>query len=129
MCGSRSITNYELVEQGINIVLKRYEIQMTELVSGCATGPDKLGETYAAKHSISIIRMPALWQKYGISAGFIRNKEMADYSDIVISFFDKTSKGSKHMIEYCRKIGRKNFIFLPPYDTPVLGEDYVAHSG
>lgn len=124
ICGSRSITTYSIIEQGISIV-EQSGFKITEVVSGCAIGPDKLGETWAVKIGIPITRMPALWSKYGISAGFIRNKEMAEYSDLIISFYDGKSKGSKHMIEYCKEIGKKNLIFLPPYDKFISGEEYV----
>lgn len=111
VCGSRTITNYKIIEQGINNILRENNFLATELISGCATGPDKLGETWAAKNGVNIVRMPADWKKYGLSAGYIRNCQMADISDIIISFWDGKSRGSKHMIDYCKKISKKIFIF------------------
>ena len=42
------------------------------------------------------------WQKYGKRAGPIRNKEMADYADTLIAFWDGQSRGTKNMIETAR---------------------------
>lgn len=54
---------------------------------------------------------PADWKKYGSSAGYIRNDEMAKYADCLIAFWDGKSKGTKHMIDLAvkRKIKVKLF--------------------
>jgi hypothetical protein len=43
----------------------------------------------------------------GKSAGYIRNDEMAQYADMLIAFWDGTSKGTKHMIDLANKRGIK----------------------
>ena len=43
------------------------------------------------------------WNKYGRSAGPIRNKEMLDYADHVIAFYDGISKGTGNLLDNTTK--------------------------
>jgi hypothetical protein len=76
---------------------------VTEVVSGCAHGADKLGERWAASLKIPVARFPADWDTHGKRAGFIRNSEMAEYADACIVFWNGTSKGTKHMIDIAKR--------------------------
>ena len=49
--------------------------------------------------------MPADWEKYGKSAGHIRNKEMADIATHCIVFWNRISTGSRNMVEVAQKKG------------------------
>ena len=40
-------------------------------------------------------------------AGYLRNKQMAEYADALIAFWDGESKGTKHMIDLAKKNGLK----------------------
>lgn len=95
IAGSRSIKDYKLVVD--TIIASRYNI--TEVVSGCATGVDTLGEQWARANDIPIKEMPAKWTLYGKSAGPQRNKDMAEYADAAIIIWDGESRGSRNMIE------------------------------
>ena len=57
---------------------------ITEVVSGGAKGVDYAGEWWADKEGIPVKIFKANWDKYGKSAGYKRNKEMAEYADGVI---------------------------------------------
>ena len=49
---------------------------------------------------------PADWDKYGKGAGYIRNQEMAKYSELdgaLIAFHNGKSKGTKSMIALAKK--------------------------
>lgn len=37
----------------------------------------------------------------------MRNKEIVDYADRIIAFWDGKSKGTEQVINYTRKIGKK----------------------
>ena len=65
-----------------------------------------LGERYAKENGFKIERYPALWEKYGKSAGPKRNEKMAEVCDCAICFWDGESKGTQSMIEYIKKIGK-----------------------
>lgn len=80
---------------------------VVEIVSGCAVGADKLGERYAQERGFQIKRFPAEWSLHGKAVGFIRNEEMAKYSDALIAFWDGVSRGTKHTIDLAEKHGLK----------------------
>lgn len=77
-------------------------ISEIEIVSGCANGADKLGERYAIERGYKIVYFPANWE-LGKQAGYLRNKEMAKYTNALIAFWDKKSKGTWHMINLAKQ--------------------------
>lgn len=74
-----------------------------EIVSGTAKGADQLGERFAKEHNYQIKQFPADWNTYGKKAGYIRNKQMAEYADALVAFWNGESKGTKSMIELAEK--------------------------
>ena len=103
IAGSRTIRDENQVRARIHKRLSDLKIVPTEIVSGKAVGPDMIGETYASLFKIPIKEMPADWNNYGKAAGPIRNKEMAEYADMAVVFWDGVSAGSKNMIEEMSK--------------------------
>jgi hypothetical protein len=100
IAGSRNFNDYNLLKSSCDNLLTQFN--NIEIVSGTARGADKLGERYAREKGYSIKEFPANWN-LGKSAGYIRNDEMAQYSDMLIAFWDGTSKGTKHMIDLANK--------------------------
>ena len=78
-----------------------------EILSGAYKGADLLGERYAAERNYPIKQFPANWSRYGKSAGYKRNNEMALYADVLIAFWNGKSKGTKHMIELATQASLK----------------------
>jgi hypothetical protein len=72
------------------------------IVSGAAKGADQLGEKFANFMGYDIKRFPANWD-LGLVAGMLRNRDMAEYADALIAFWDGKSKGTKNMIEEAQK--------------------------
>lgn len=95
IAGSRNIDDYKLVVDTIQA--SGYSV--TEVVSGCAVGPDRLGERWARANNIPVKEMPADWMKHGESAGPRRNRDMAEYADAAIIIWDGQSRGTRNMIE------------------------------
>lgn len=95
IAGSRSIEDYSLVVKTI----KNSGYDITEVVSGCAIGPDLLGEQWARYKGLPITEIPANFGKYGKAAGPYRNKKMAEYADAAIIIWDGESRGTRNMIE------------------------------
>lgn len=93
IAGSRTITDIDEALNNFN------DWTITEVVSGCARGVDKLGEVWATTNNIPIKRFPADWNNLGKSAGYVRNHQMADYAEALIAIWDGKSKGTKHMID------------------------------
>lgn len=106
IAGSRNITDYSIVLQAI--IDANFDI--TAVVSGTARGVDQLGEKFANDSSLQIHKFPAQWDEYGKSAGYIRNKQMAEFSDALIAVWDGKSKGTKHMIDLAYKYNLKVYI-------------------
>jgi hypothetical protein len=101
IAGSRGFSDFPLLYSKCEEILAN--IKEAEIVSGTARGADKLGEHYASLKGYSVSQFPADWDKHGKSAGYIRNKEMADYADCLIAFWDGESRGTKHMIDLARE--------------------------
>lgn len=106
VCGSRTITNPDLVAQAIT----ESGFSITEIVSGHASGVDTLAERYARLNNIPLNVFPANWLRYGKSAGPKRNQEMADYAECVIAIWDGKSRGTKDMIEKAKSKGLQIYI-------------------
>lgn len=97
IAGSRDVKDYMLVARTVEE--SGWKDKITEVVSGCATGVDTLGEQWARANNIPIKEMPANWNQYGNSAGPMRNRQMAEYADAAIVIWDGKSRGTRNMIE------------------------------
>ena len=99
--GSRTFKDYEFMKRKLDkcFMLKK----PTAIICGMANGADLMGKRYAEENDIPVMEYPAEWDKYGKTAGYIRNTEMADVADAVIAFWDGKSEGTKHMIETSQK--------------------------
>jgi hypothetical protein len=91
--------DWELLDKYI----KHYKV--TKIVSGNARGADKFGEDYAIKNKIPLVLFPAEWDKYGKRAGFLRNRQMAEYTDCAILF--PGGKGTDSMRKEMKIHGKK----------------------
>ena len=76
------------------------------LVSGMARGADMLGYQFAQREGVLCYSFPADWDGLGKRAGFVRNKEMGDFCDGALIYWDGASKGTKHMIDYLQRLGK-----------------------
>ena len=103
VAGSRTFQNYPFLCKELDKIKE----QIDEIVCGEARGADTLGRTYAYDNDILIKSYPADWERYGKSAGFVRNEEMAAYADKAIIFWDDKSVGSKDMIDKMEKLGKE----------------------
>lgn len=107
VAGCRDYNDYSVASVEIEKHIKKCDANCSVIiVSGCAEGADKLGERYATEHHLNIERYPAEWDKYGKSAGPIRNERMAEVADGVLVFWDGKSRGTKNMIENAKKANK-----------------------
>lgn len=78
-------------------------------VCGLAKGADSTGRIYALKRGFKVVEFEPDWNRYGKSAGYRRNVEMADYAlqteGGLVAFWDGSSKGTKHMIDIAEDKG------------------------
>jgi hypothetical protein len=103
IAGGREFNDKTLMCESINTLIEPMDISTIEFVSGKARGADTLGEQLGRANGIPIAEFPANWDKYGKSAGYRRNAEMAAYSTHLIAFWDGKSVGTKHMIDLATK--------------------------
>ena len=78
----------------------------TEIVSGGAAGVDRYAAAYAKVHGLALTEFLPLYETYGRAAPIIRNKQIAEYADAVIAFWDGASRGTLSVIRYCKKMGK-----------------------
>jgi hypothetical protein len=97
------------VKRGIDVC--PWSCFVSAVVSGTARGADKFGESWASKHHVRIIRLPAEWEKHGKKAGPIRNREMASIAHGLIAVWDGKSAGTRNMIEEARALSLRIAIF------------------
>lgn len=104
VAGSRDFRDFDYLERSL---IRLYENDMAAsdyseptlvIVSGTAKGADTLGEQFAHRHGLPLQTYPAQWNRYGRSAGYRRNAEMAEVGDELVAFWNGTSPGTKSMI-------------------------------
>lgn len=138
IAGGRDFVDYEYLDRSVLKVIHQLECNnlktglnssnmeeernQIKIVSGKARGADTLGERFGNKCGFEIKEFPANWDKYGKSAGFIRNEEMAKFASsddsygVLIAFWDGKSKGTMNMIDHAKQYGLEVHIFH--YDDP-----------
>lgn len=104
VAGGRDFNDYVLLTETMDKYLVDVKGNIA-IVCGKARGADTLGEQYAKAHGYSVFEFPADWKRYGKSAGFIRNTEMAKNADALVAFWDGQSLGTKHMIATATQCG------------------------
>jgi hypothetical protein len=97
------VTQHKKVLEIIRKIVTERGWVPTSVISGCAKGVDQFGQKWAEQNNINIVRKPALWNRYGITAGFIRNEEMFEIADIAIIIWDGKSKGTQHTLSLFEK--------------------------
>jgi hypothetical protein len=112
--GSRGFTNYSLLKKKLDEFIASLPSPKKEIVivSGGARGADYLAERYAEKKGYKILIFKADWDRYGASAGYIRNVDIVKNSDILFAFWDGESKGTQHTINISKKENKKMEVIL-----------------
>jgi hypothetical protein len=103
VCGDRNWTDQvritsRLAQLGLGHVI----------VHGAARGADTMAGVAAGNLDLSVDVYPAQWDKFGRSAGPIRNRQMLDTKpDLVIAFHSniEASKGTKDCVNEARRRG------------------------
>lgn len=96
--GSRNLTNIEIgryISEDVN-----------EIISGGAVGVDSCAAEYARINGLKLTEILPQYDKYGRGAPIVRNKEIVNYADKVIAFWDGSSKGTLSVIKYAEKVGK-----------------------
>ena len=75
----------------------------TEIVSGGARGVDTCAKNYALSHGLKLTEFLPEYGKYGRGAPLRRNITIIEYADLVLAFWDGRSRGTKYVIDNCKK--------------------------
>lgn len=115
IAGSRGFCDYLKLKENTTRIITSIvatrpdDIGNIRVISGTARGADRLGERVAKECQYELSRFPADWNKFGKSAGYIRNAEMAKFAisdesfGVLIAFWDGSSRGTKHMINLAKE--------------------------
>ena len=80
---------------------------------GCKEGADSFADKIARKTGIPILTLYANWNKFGKAAGPIRNKKIAEQSDVLIACVAEDRKGgTESTIEAFIKFRKEKHLFL-----------------
>lgn len=116
--GSRNIRNLKIIFDELE---KLYAAQPNLiLISGGAKGVDSIAEEWGRFRKLQIEQHKPDWAKYGKGAGIVRNKEMVLAADFVLIFWDGESKGTKSVIDFCEKQGKKYLLKILENKIPTI---------
>jgi len=122
--GSRGFDQEEMLNYQLSKISSDYKKEELVIVSGGAKGADKLGEEWAMSNDIKTNIFIPDWDKYGKRAGFIRNADIVSNSDLVISFWDGKSNGTKNSQDTTIKQGKEliQLIYSEPNNIEIKQE-------
>lgn len=128
--GSRSFTNQEYgfgVLDGLRALWETDDGHYTTIVSGAAAGADTVAKLYASNRALNYVGYPADWndlshpdaviltgrsgKQYDAKAGFRRNQTIVDNCDVVVAFWDGTSRGTKDTLQRAKVAGKPVYVF------------------
>lgn len=75
----------------------------TEIISGGAEGVDTSAREYALEHGLKLTEFLPEYSRYKRSAPLKRNLTIIENADLVLAFWDGKSRGTKYVIEQCKK--------------------------
>lgn len=87
----------------INDLGKYIPDEVTEIISGGAKGVDTSAKEYALSHGIKLTEFLPEYERYGRSAPLKRNIQIIETADVVLAFWDGSSRGTKYVIDNCNK--------------------------
>ena len=66
----------------------RYISECDEIVSGGAAGVDSCAAEYAKQNGKKLTEFMPKYERYGRAAPILRNREIVDYADKIVAFWD-----------------------------------------
>ena len=90
----------------------KYIPNCDEIISGGAVGIDTCAAKYAQENGIKLTVIVPQYERYGRAAPIVRNKEIVDYADKIIAFWDGNSRGTLSVIKYAEKVRKPCDVIL-----------------
>ena len=97
----------------VNDLGKYLPDEVTEIISGGARGVDTSAREYATEHGLKLTEYLPEYNKYGRSAPLKRNITIIENADLVLAFWDGSSRGTKYVIDNCKKRNIPLKIYVP----------------
>jgi hypothetical protein len=107
--GVQNTVDYQTVRNAINTFRHSNKLVIDEIVVGGGRTVDPIGAQYAREYNLPCSRFPANRRQYGRNAGMQRNKQMAQYGDILIAF-PNGGPGTMDMIRRMYQAGKPVFV-------------------
>lgn len=108
MCGDRKWQDEATMEAVVGQLISKYGDEISIIHGGC-DGADMIADRLALRYHLICVRVPAKWDKYGKSAGPIRNRYMLEKCkpQLVVAFHPDlwNSKGTKDMVGIASEAG------------------------
>lgn len=105
--GSRTFIDIESMHKYLDTKLEKIEM----IISGGAQGADEAGRLYCQKRGIPCLIYYPAWRDinnvYFRGAGFARNNQIIKAADLVISWWDGQSAGTKNSMDLAVKYKKK----------------------
>jgi hypothetical protein len=123
VCGSRTITDRGAIASKIR-ALPRGAVVLTSRTYGASAA----ARDAALARGLHLEVWTALTERFRTNeaAYFARDEEMIRSADRVIAFWDGSSSGTAHELEYARRIGKPVELF--PFGPPAIGADEAEPS-
>ena len=102
--GSRNFNKWDLLISEMNKITDTHG-QPNTIISGGAKGADSMAEKWAKANGCEMIVHPALWNKYGKRAAYLRNKDIVRDSDMLLAFPSKSGRGTQMTINLSQDKG------------------------
>ena len=97
----------------VNDLGKYLPDEVTEIISGGARGVDTSAREYAMEHGLKLTEYLPEYDKYGRGAPLKRNITIIENADLVLAFWDGSSRGTKYVIDNCKKRNIPLKIYVP----------------
>ena len=78
---------------------------VSEILSGGARGVDASAKEYAEAQGIPLREFLPEYERYGRAAPLRRNLSLLAEADLVLAFWDGSSRGTAFVIRECRRLG------------------------
>ncbi len=86
---------------------------VTEIISGGARGVDTSAREYARSNGLRLTEFLPEYEKYGRVAPLHRNITIIEHADLVLAFWDGSSRGTKFVIDKCKERGIPVKVYRP----------------
>lgn len=122
IAGSRCTSDYSTLLAAI----AECPWEITEVISGGAKGVDTLAERWAAEQALPFQQCAANWQRFGVTAGSLRNRQMAAIAQALLAVWDGRSTGTAHMIRVAAARGLRTHVYRTATPGPARNTDREA---